>query len=66
MGGRIYVNQALGNENHEYLWTTIANSFYQAFTNITREVDAQTDIKSLKMKGDNGLDNYISTFKWLA
>ena len=27
---------------------------------------AQTDIKTLKMKGDNGLDDYISTFKRLA
>ena len=28
-----------------------------------REVDAQTNIKDLKMKGDQRLDNYISTFE---
>ena len=61
-----YVDQAPGNNNHEYLWTMIANSFYRAFTNITQEVDAQTNIKDLKMKGDQGLDNYISTFECLA
>ena len=44
----------------------MADSFYRAFTNITREVDAQTNIKDLKMKGDQGLDNYISTFEQLA
>ena len=49
-----YVAQAPGNDNHEYLWTTVADAFYRAFTNITREVDAQTDIKTLKMKGDLG------------
>src|ERR1700761_5896613 len=58
-----YVAQAPGNDNHEYLWTTVADAFYRAFTNITREVDAQTDIKTLKMKGDHGLDDYISTFE---
>ena len=58
-----YVDQAPGNDNHEYLWTTVANSFYRAFTNIMREVDAQTNIKDLKMKGDQRLDNYISTFE---
>ena len=41
-----YVAQAPGNDNHEYLWTTVADTFYRAFTNITREVDAQTDIKT--------------------
>src|ERR1700761_3996920 len=61
-----YVAQAPRNDNHEYLWNTIADAFYQAFTNVTREVDAQTDIKTLKMKGDHGLDDYISTFKRLA
>ena len=61
-----YVVQAPGNDNHEYLWDTVANVFYRAFTNITREVDAQTDIKTLKMKGDHGLDDYISTFERLA
>ena len=61
-----YVAQAPGNDNHEYLWDTIADAFYRAFTNITREVDAQTNIKTLKMKGDHGLDDYISTFERLA
>ena len=61
-----YVDQALGNDNHEYLWTTVTNAFFWAFTNITRAVDAQTDIKTLKMKGNNGLDDYISTFERLA
>ena len=61
-----YVNQAPGNDNHEYLWDTVSNAFFRAFTNITRAVDAQTDIKTLKMKGDNGLDDYISTFERLA
>ena len=61
-----YVAQALGNDNHEYLWDTVADAFFRAFTNITREVDAQTDIKTLKMKGDHGLDDYISTFERLA
>ena len=61
-----YVAQAPGNDNHEYLWDTVANAFYRAFTNITREVDAQTDIKTLKMKGDHRLDDYISTFERLA
>ena len=61
-----YVAQAAGNDNHEYLWTTVSNTFFRAFTNITQAVDAQTDIKSLKMKGDQGLDDYISTFKQLA
>ena len=61
-----YVAQAPGNDNHEYLWDTIADTFHRAFTNITREVDAQTDIKTLKMKGDHGLDDYISTFERLA
>ena len=58
-----YVAQAPGNDNHEYLWTTLSDVFFCAFTNITWAVDAQTDIKSLKMKGDSGLDDYISTFK---
>ena len=48
------------------MWDTVADSFYRVFTNITREVDAQTDIKKLKMKGEQGLDNYIATFEWLA
>ena len=61
-----YVAQAIGNDNHEYLWTTISNTFFRAFTNITREVDAQTDIKTLKMKGDHRLNNYISAFERLA
>ena len=61
-----YVAQAPGNDNHEYLWTTVVDAFYRAFTNITREVDAQTDIKTLKMKGDHGLDDYISTFERLV
>ena len=61
-----YVAQAPGNDNHEYLWDTVADAFFRAFTNITREVDAQTDIKTLKMKGDHGLDDYISTFERLA
>ena len=61
-----YVAQAPGNDNHKYLWTTVSNAFFRAFTNITQAVDAQTDIKSLKMKGDNGLDDYISTFERLA
>ena len=61
-----YVAQAPGNDNHEYLWTTVSSAFFRAFTNIMREVDAQTDIKTLKMKGDHGLDDYISTFKRLA
>ena len=61
-----YVAQAPGNDNHEYLWDTVADAFYRAFTNITREVDAQTDIKTLKMKGNHGLDDYISTFERLA
>ena len=61
-----YVDQAPRNDNHKYLWTTIANSFYRAFTNITWEVDAQANIKDLKMKGDQGLDDYISTFEQLA
>ena len=61
-----YVAQAPGNDNHEYLWDTVANAFFRAFTNVNREVDAQTDIKTLKMKGDHGLDDYISTFKRLA
>ena len=61
-----YVAQAPGNDNHEYLWTMVSDAFYQAFTNVTREVDAQTDIKALKMKGDHGLDDYISTFERLA
>ena len=55
--------QAPGNDNHKYLWTTVSNTFFRVFTNITREVDAQTDIKTLKMKGDHGLDDYISTFE---
>ena len=58
-----YVSQAVGNDNHEYLWTTVSNAFFWAFTNITCTVDTQTDIKTLKMKGENGLDNYISTFE---
>ena len=29
-------------------------------------MDAQTDIKTLKMKGDHGLDDYISSFERLA
>ena len=61
-----YVSQAVGNDNHEYLWTTVSNAFFWAFTNITCTVDTQTDIKTLKMKGENGLDNYISTFEWLV
>ena len=61
-----YIAQAPGNDNHEYLWTTVSNAFFRAFTNITREVDAQTDIKTLKMKGDHGLDDYISSFERLA
>ena len=61
-----YVAQAIGNDNHEYLWNTVSNAFFRAFTNITREVDAQTDIKSLKMKGDHGLDDYISSFERLT
>ena len=61
-----YIAQAAGNDNHEYLWTMVSNTFFRAFTNITREVDAQTDIKTLKMKGDHGLDDYISTFEQLA
>ena len=61
-----YVNQAPGNDNHEYLWTTVANAFFRAFTNIMRAVDVQTNIKALKMKGDNGLEDYISTFERLA
>ena len=61
-----YVAQAPGNDNHEYVWDTVADAFFRAFTNITREVDAQTDIKTLKMKGDHGLDDYISTFERLA
>ena len=61
-----YVAQAPGNDNHEYLWDTVADAFFRAFTNITREVDAQTNIKTLKMKGDHGLDDYISTFERLA
>ena len=61
-----YVAQAPGNDNHEYVWDTIADAFFRAFTNITREVDAQTDIKTLKMKGDHGLDDYISTFERLV
>ena len=61
-----YVAQAPGNDNHEYLWNMVANVYYRAFTNITREVDAQTDIKTLKMKGDHGLNDYISTFERLA
>ena len=61
-----YTAQAPGNDNHEYLWTTVSNAFFRAFTNITRAVDAQTDIKSLKMKGDNRLDDYISTFERLT
>ena len=48
------------------MWDTVADSFYRVFMNITREVDAQTDIKQLKMKGEQGLDNYIATFEWLA
>ena len=61
-----YVAQAPGNDQHEYLWDTVADAFFRAFTNITREVDAQTDIKTLKMKGDHRLDDYISTFERLA
>ena len=61
-----YVARAPGNDNHEYLWDTVGDAFHRAFTNITREVDAQTDIKTLKMKGDHGLDDYISTFERLA
>lgn len=30
-----YVDQAPGNDNHEYLWTTVANAFFWAFMNIT-------------------------------
>ena len=48
------------------MWDTIATSFYRTFTNITKEVDAQTDIKQLKMKGDQGLDDYIATFEQMA
>ena len=44
----------------------MSNAFFQAFTNITWEVDTQTDIKTLKMKGDYGLDDYISSFERLA
>ena len=58
-----YVAQAQGNDQHEYLWTTVSNTFFRAFTNITCKVDAQTDIKTLKMKGEHGLDDYISTFE---
>ena len=61
-----YVAQAVGNDNHEYLWNTVSNAFFRAFTNITREVDTQTDIKTLKMKGDHGLDDYISSFERLT
>ena len=61
-----YVDQAPRNDNHKYLWTTVANAFFRAFTNIMCTVDAQTDIKTLKMKGDNGLDDYISTFERLT
>ena len=61
-----YIGQAPGNDNHEYLWTMVSNAFFQAFTNITRTVDAQTNIKTLKMKGENGLDDYISAFERLA
>ena len=59
-----YVAQAVGNDNHKYLWNTVSNAFFRAFTNITREVDAQT--KTLKMKGDHRLDDYISSFERLA
>jgi hypothetical protein len=58
-----YINRALGNNINEYVWDTVANSFYQAFTNITKEVDVQTDIKQLKMKGDQGLGDYTTTFE---
>ena len=61
-----YVAQVAGNDAHEYIWTTVSNAFFRVFTNITRTVDAQTDIKTLKMKGENGLDDYISTFERLA
>ena len=61
-----YVAQAIGNDNHKYIWTTISNAFFWAFTNITCTVDVKTNIKTLKMKGENGLDNYISTFERLA
>ena len=61
-----YVAQAVGNDNHKYLWNTVSNAFFRAFTNITQEVDAQTNIKTLKMKGDHGLDDYISSFERLA
>ena len=30
-----YVAQAVSNNNHEYLWTTVSNTFFRAFTNIT-------------------------------
>ena len=30
-----YVAQAAGNDNHEYLWNTVSNAFFRAFTNIT-------------------------------
>ena len=61
-----YVAQAMGNDNHKYIWTMVSNAFFQAFTNITCTVDAQTDIKTLKMKGENRLDDYISTFERLV
>ena len=61
-----YVAGGPGREDHEYIWDTVSNVFFHAFTNITREVDAQTDIKDLKMKGEQGLDNYITSFERLA
>lgn len=44
----------------------ITTAFFRAFTNITQEVDTQTDIKEPRMKGDHGLDDYINSFEQLT
>ena len=30
-----YTAQAPGNDNHEYIWDTVSDAFFRAFTNIT-------------------------------
>ena len=45
--------QGPGADEHQYVWDTIADSFHTTFTNITHKLDAQTNIKELKMKDEN-------------
>ena len=62
----LFLSFIKGEKVQEYVWDTVANAFFCAFTNITQEVNAQTDIKDLKMKGEQGLDDYIMSFERLT